>query len=82
MEGLITGFFHGIRISGPLGVHVEHNKTVKAVAQSDPLHGFEGIVQVVGLGCGRIDADADQRVLSTGAQDVPVFGVKIGGIEL
>ena len=47
----------------------------------DPLHGFKGIVQIIGLGSGGVDADADQRILATGTQYVTVLRIEIGRIE-
>ena len=60
---------------------VEHEKAVVSVAQGNPLHGFEGIVQGVGPGGGRVDANADQGIVSSCAQQIPVFRVKVGGIQ-
>ena len=62
----IAGPFHGIRVCGPLGIDVEHEKAVKAVAQSDSLHGFQRVVQLVRSGGGRVDADADQGPFAPG----------------
>ena len=81
MEQGIHGLFHGIGIGGTLGIDIEHDEAVIAVAQGDSLHGFQGIVQGVGLCGGGVDANADERIAAPGAQDVPVVAVKIGGIE-
>ena len=81
LELLIADLFHIIRRGCPLGIDVEHDKGVKAVAQGDALNGFQGIVQRIRLGGGGVDADADERILSPGAEDIPVLRVKIGGIE-
>ena len=40
MEGLVADLFHIIGGGGPLGVDVEHDERIKAVAVSDALHGF------------------------------------------
>ena len=67
VEQGIANLFHGIRVCGPLGVDVEHEKAVVTVAQGDALDGLQGVVQVVRLGGGGVDADADQRLLPAGA---------------
>ena len=40
VEGRVVGLFHVVRVRGPLGVDIEHEEAVKAVAQSDALHGL------------------------------------------
>ena len=81
MQLQIAGLFHGIRVCCPLGIDIEHDKRIKSIMQGDPVYGFEGVVQVAGLGSGGIDTDADQRILSPGAQYVTVLGIEIGGIQ-
>ena len=81
VQGRIIDLFHIVGRGSPLGVDVEHEKAVIAVTQSDALHGFEGIVQGIGLGGGGIDANADKGIFSSGAQQIPVFRVKVGGIQ-
>ena len=81
VEPQVALLLHIVGPGGPLGVDVEHQEGVKPVSVGDPLDGFEGVVQGVGLRRGGVDAHADQGILSPGPQDVPVLGVKIGGIE-
>ena len=44
VERLIAVLFHVIRVGGPLGVDVEHDKAVKAVVEGHPLHRLQGVV--------------------------------------
>ena len=77
---LVIDLFHVIRIGGPLGVDVEHNEAVVAIVEGHPLHGLEGVVQVVWGGGGGVDAYADQGLFSPCAQNVTVFRVDVGDI--
>ena len=72
---------HIVGPGGPLGVDVEHQEGVEAVAGGDALDGFEGVVQIVGLGCRGVDAHADQRIPAPGAQDIAVLRIEIRGVE-
>ena len=73
--------FHCVRVGCPLGIDIEHEEAVKSVSLSDALHGFQGVVQMVRLRGGGIDPNADERMFPPGAQDVPVFRIKIGSVE-
>ena len=80
MEGLVADLVHVLRSGGPLGVDVKHEKAVVPVPLGDALHRLQGVVQIP-RGCGGwVDANADERVLSPGAQQVPVLGVVVGDI--
>ena len=81
VEGLVVGHLHVVGVGGPLGIDVEHDEAVIAVAQCDALHRLQGIVQIVGGGGGGVDAHTDEGFLSPGAQNVTVFGVEVGDIE-
>ena len=81
VEEAIADSLHGVRVGGPLGVDIEHEEAVKSVSQSDALHGFQGVVQMVRLRGGGVDPNADERMFPPSAQDIPVFRIKIGGVE-
>ena len=81
VENRVADLLHIIGRGGPLGIDIEHDEAVETVAQGNPLHGFQGVVQRIGPGGGGVDADADQRILPPGAQNVSVFRVEIGGVE-
>ena len=80
MQLQVAALLHRVGVCGSLGVDVEHNKAVKAVAQGNPFHRFEGVIQIVRLGGGGVDADANQRVFPPCAQNIPIFGIEIRGI--
>ena len=72
---------HVAGAGGPLGVDVAHDEAVKAVAQGDALHAFEGVVQVAGDGGGGIYPQAEQGAAAPGAQKVSVFPVGVGDVQ-
>lgn len=48
VEGLVALGIHVLRSGGSLGIDIEHQKAVVAVARRDPFHRFQRIVQVPG----------------------------------
>ena len=81
VEQRIESLFHIVRPGGPLGIDVEHEKAVIPVGMSNALHRFQGGVQSFRRRGGRVDADADEGVLSPGAQNITVLRVCIGHIQ-
>ena len=81
VERLIAVLFHVVRVGGPLGVDVEHDKAVKAVVEGHPLHRLQGVVQIVGGGSGGVDAHTDEGALAPGGQNVSVLAVEGGHVQ-
>ena len=81
VENGVQFLFHIVRVGSALGINIEHHKGIIAVMQGDPLGRFQGVVQTVRYRRGWIDPDADQRVISPGAEDIAVFAVMIRNIE-
>ena len=81
VEGLVALGIHVLRSGGSLGIDIEHQKAVVAVARRDPFHRFQRIVQVPRRRGGGVDPDTDQGILSPGPQQVPVLRVVIGNIQ-
>ena len=81
VKGGIARWLHVIRPGGPLGIDIEHEETVVAVIQCDPLGGLEGWIQRIRRGGRGVDPYADQGLQAAGSQNVTVLGIGMGNIE-